>query len=115
MLTWGTNPEQAIGVFDRLPTLASITRSQQSVPRLRSALEYTKLTDGAQLEGTPVDWAFIGSCTNGRIEDLRIAANILKGRKVSGQRHTIRGAWFGSCDEASTGGRARPGLHRVRC
>jgi 3-isopropylmalate/(R)-2-methylmalate dehydratase large subunit len=48
-----------------------------------NALAYIQLEEGAAIENTPVDFAFIGSCTNGRIEDLRIAAHILKGKKVS--------------------------------
>ena len=47
------------------------------------ALAYTRLEAGAPIKGTPIDWAFIGSCTNGRIEDLRIAANVLKNRRVA--------------------------------
>ena len=46
------------------------------------ALEYTGLSEGSTMEGTPIDWAFVGSCTNGRIEDLRVAASILKGKKI---------------------------------
>lgn len=82
MVTWGTNPEQGAGVFDKVPTPQSFSEPAKRAAAER-ALEYTKLTGGQNLEGTPVDWGFIGSCTNGRIEDLRIAANILKGKKVS--------------------------------
>ena len=50
---------------------------------MEQALEYTALKGGAAIEGTKIDWAFIGSCTNGRIEDLRYAAQVLKGNKVA--------------------------------
>lgn len=46
------------------------------------ALEYVRLSEGAKLEGTPIEWAFLGSCTNGRIEDLRLAARVLQGKRV---------------------------------
>ena len=46
------------------------------------ALDYVKLQSGQKLAGTPIDWAFLGSCTNGRIEDLRLAASVMKGKRV---------------------------------
>ncbi|MDD2941984.1 MAG: 3-isopropylmalate dehydratase large subunit [bacterium] len=81
MVTWGTNPEQAIGINERVPTVSSLPVTHQQVAR--KALDYTRLTEGANIAGTPVQWAFVGSCTNGRIEDLRIVAEVLRGRHVS--------------------------------
>jgi 3-isopropylmalate/(R)-2-methylmalate dehydratase large subunit len=81
MVTWGTNPEQGIGIFDNVPVPHAIADSSKQAAAKR-AIDYTKLSAGAPIAGTAVDWAFVGSCTNGRIEDLRIAAQILKGRKV---------------------------------
>jgi 3-isopropylmalate/(R)-2-methylmalate dehydratase large subunit len=80
MVTWGTNPGQGLQITESIPTVKSLPEGEQGVA-LR-ALEYTKLKEGAPMAGTPVDWAFVGSCTNGRIEDLRIAASVLKGRKI---------------------------------
>ncbi|MEP3050693.1 MAG: 3-isopropylmalate dehydratase large subunit [Erythrobacter sp.] len=75
MVSWGTSPEQAISVCETVPD------GPQKVH------EYIGLNAGTQLAGTPIDAAFIGSCTNSRISDLRRAAAILKGRKVSGNVH----------------------------
>lgn len=81
MVTWGTNPEQAIGISERIPTVSSLPVTHQQVAR--KALDYTRLAEGTAIAGTPVQWAFVGSCTNGRIEDLRIVADVLSGRHVS--------------------------------
>ena len=80
MVTWGTNPEQAIEITQCVPRINALAETHRSVAR--GALDYTKLTEDAPLEGTPIQWAFLGSCTNGRIEDLRLAAKILKGRVI---------------------------------
>ncbi|HEY9713581.1 MAG TPA: aconitase family protein, partial [Chroococcales cyanobacterium] len=80
MLTWGTNPGQAIQITENVPKLADVPEGNRAVAK--SALDYTRLSEGARIEGTPVDWAFVGSCTNGRIEDFRIVARVLSGKKV---------------------------------
>lgn len=72
--TWGTSPEQALPITAKLPSDPS--------PTTTDALEYMGLKPGVPLAGTPVDRIFIGSCTNGRIEDLRAAATVLAGRKA---------------------------------
>jgi 3-isopropylmalate/(R)-2-methylmalate dehydratase large subunit len=80
MVTWGTNPEQAIPVDGTVPSLSSLPESHREVAA--QALVYTKLSEGQPIRGVKIDYAFLGSCTNGRIEDLRIAAAILKGQRV---------------------------------
>ena len=80
MITWGTNPGQGVEVDGNLPKLSEMEESEQAA--LKHSLDYVKLKPGQKIEGTPVDWAFVGSCTNGRMEDLRLVASILKGRKV---------------------------------
>ena len=80
MVTWGTNPAQAIAIDATIPTLSELSPTQ--LPMAQQALDYVKLTAGAPLAGTAIDWAFIGSCTNGRFEDLQISAKILQGQKI---------------------------------
>jgi 3-isopropylmalate/(R)-2-methylmalate dehydratase large subunit len=80
IVTWGTNPSQAVQITECLPKVAQLPENERA--SAERAVEYTKLQLGSPIAGTPVDWAFVGSCTNGRIEDLRVAASVLKGRKV---------------------------------
>lgn len=81
VITWGTNPGHAIQINENIPTLKSLPESEHAITN--SALAYTKLAEGKAIVGTPIDWAFVGSCTNGRIEDLRLVAQILKGKHVN--------------------------------
>lgn len=81
-VTWGTSPDQAIAINGKIPTKDSVADlvDRQS---LEQALNYTKLKDGQALEGTPIQHVFIGSCTNGRIEDLRNVVAAIGSRKVA--------------------------------
>ena len=81
-VTWGTNPSQCIGIDECIPDPSKIRDSSQRHAAER-ALEYIQLSPGDRLEGTQVDAAYIGSCTNSRISDLRDAAAMLRGRKVA--------------------------------
>lgn len=82
MITWGTNPGQGAGISTKVPYVTSFSDEAKRASA-RKALEYVRLSEGAPMAGVPIDWAFIGSCTNGRIEDLRLAAKLLKGQKVN--------------------------------
>lgn len=80
-VTWGTSPEQVIAINGRIPTLDQARDALQRADWER-ALRYMGLEAGQALSGIPVDRIFIGSCTNARIEDLRAAAEVLRGREV---------------------------------
>ncbi|MFN3129817.1 3-isopropylmalate dehydratase large subunit [Roseibium sp.] len=79
-VTWGTSPEQALPVSATLPDPSRLAEEKQKAAR--DALDYMGLAAGRPIEGTPVDQVFLGSCTNGRIEDLRAAAAVLAGRSA---------------------------------
>ncbi|MEW5982170.1 MAG: 3-isopropylmalate dehydratase large subunit [Acidobacteriota bacterium] len=81
MVTWGINPGQSAAVDERVPDPAALAGAEGE--SAAEALAYMGLEPGAPIEGTPIDVAFIGSCTNGRLSDLRAAAAIVQGRKVS--------------------------------
>ena len=78
-ITYGTNPGMGIAVTEKIPTLESVEpRARAS---FKKALEYMGLKEGESLLGHPVDYVFLGACTNGRIEDFRAFTNMVKGRK----------------------------------
>ncbi len=80
-VTWGINPGQSVGVKERIPSIASFPADEQA--GVREALEFMDLKEGQSMQGQKIDVAFIGSCTNGRISDLREAARIAQGNKVA--------------------------------
>jgi len=74
-ITWGVSPQDVLDVGDVVPAPAG--------PTQQAALEYMGLRAGDPIAGTPIDWVFIGSCTNARISDLRLAAAVVRGRRVA--------------------------------
>ena len=82
MITFGTNPEMGIAIDENVPSPQNLRDTNQR-KALEKALNYMGLEAGQKLLGQPIDVVFIGSCTNGRIQDLRAAAEIFKDRKVA--------------------------------
>lgn len=81
-VTWGTNPGQGVPLAGTVPSPEDAADEVERVA-IERALEYMDLAPGTPIRDIPVDTVFVGSCTNGRIEDLRAAASILEGRKVA--------------------------------
>ena len=107
-VTWGTSPEHVLGVDGMIPAPAA----EPDASRRRSmeaALAYMDLRPGAPIAGTPVDWVFIGSCTNGRLSDLRDAARAIGGRTVAPGVH----AWVVPGSETVKRDAEAEGLDRI--
>jgi 3-isopropylmalate/(R)-2-methylmalate dehydratase large subunit len=80
-ITWGITPGQGIGVDESVPMPESLPQSDRAIAQ--EAYQYMQLSPGQPIQGTKVDVCFIGSCTNGRLSDLREAAKFAQGRKVA--------------------------------
>ena len=107
-ITWGTSPEQAIALDERVPDPAQAA-NPAAAAAIAQALEYMGLKPGQSIAGTPIDRVFIGSCTNGRLEDLREAAAAVRGRRVAA--HVT--AWVVPGSEDVRRAAEREGLHRI--
>ncbi|MCC6882498.1 MAG: 3-isopropylmalate dehydratase large subunit [Verrucomicrobiales bacterium] len=81
-VTWGTSPDHGIFIGESIPDPAQAATEEQRIS-IEDALAYMKLGAGQPIKGTPIDVAFIGSCTNGRLSDFRETAKYLKGHKVA--------------------------------
>lgn len=77
-ITYGTNPGMGIGISECVPTLDTVPEEEQA--SFKKALNYMGFEPGEKLEGHPIDYVFLGACTNGRIEDFRAFTNIVKGK-----------------------------------
>lgn len=88
LVSWGTSPDQSVPIDGHVPT-AGDTATPKAKAALERALDYMGLSAGQSVQDIAIDSAFIGSCTNSRIEDLRAAAVILKGNKVASDVNAI--------------------------
>lgn len=80
LVTWGTTPGQSVCVNEKIPEISEMPQENRTLAQ--KSLAYTKLKAGDFIKNTPIDYVFIGSCTNGRVSDFEAAAEILKGKKI---------------------------------
>lgn len=81
-VTWGISPDHGIAISENIPDPEKAETEAEKVS-IQEALDYMKLPAGTAIKGIPIDVAFLGSCTNGRLSDFRTAAQVLKGHKVA--------------------------------
>lgn len=93
-ITYGTNPGMGIGISESVPTLDQIPEEEQA--SFKKALNYMGFEPGEKLEGHPIDYVFLGACTNGRIEDFRAFTNIVKGKHKAENvvAWLVPGSWY---------------------
>lgn len=80
IVTWGITPGQSVSISESLPSADSFPEAEK--PLIKEAFDYMDFQSGMPIEGTPIDVAYIGSCTNGRLSDLQVSAEVVRGRKV---------------------------------
>ena len=78
-ITYGTNPGAGIAIDGVVPSFEGLSDAERT--QLKTQLDYMQFAPGQKLEGTPIDWCFLGACTNGRIEDFRAFASVVQGRR----------------------------------
>ena len=90
-VTWGTSPQDAVGITGVVPDPADFDPQRKAA--MERSLEYMGLTPGTKMEDVTVDKVFVGSCTNGRIEDIRAVCAVAKGKKVADSVYAMVRRW----------------------